>query len=86
MDVISNMNLLNIEVINVFYQKRYCFTKCINFKRGEDYKEQYLELIRNEKRRSITMTKARIQPLCRANNNNLGYFDGEKNFPQIDYR
>ena len=26
------------------------------------------------------MTKTRIQPLCRANNNNLGYFDGERVF------
>ena len=28
------------------------------------------------------MTKARIQPFCRANNINLGYFDGEKVFPR----
>ena len=28
------------------------------------------------------MTKARIQPLCRANNINLGYFDGERVFPR----
>ena len=26
------------------------------------------------------MTKARIQPFCRANNNNLGYYDGERVF------
>ena len=26
------------------------------------------------------MTKARIQPFCRANNINLGYFDGERVF------
>ena len=28
------------------------------------------------------MTKARIQPFCRANNINLGYFDGERVFPR----
>ena len=30
----------------------------------------------NEKRRSIIITEARIQPFCRVNNFNLGYFDG----------
>ena len=28
------------------------------------------------------MTKTRIQPFCRANNINLGYFDGERVFPK----
>ena len=28
------------------------------------------------------MTKARVQPFCRANNINLGYFDGERVFPR----
>ena len=28
------------------------------------------------------MTKTRIQPFCRANNINLGYFDGERVFPR----
>ena len=28
------------------------------------------------------MTKARIQPLCRSNNINLGYYDGERVFPR----
>ena len=28
------------------------------------------------------MTKARIQPFCRANNINLGYYDGERVFPR----
>ena len=35
-----------------------------------------------KKKRSITMTKARIQPFCKANNNNLGYFDGIRVFPR----
>ena len=56
--------------------KGHCFVKCINFLTGQDYKQKYLEFIRNEKRRTNIMTKARIQPFCRANNINLGYFDG----------
>ena len=28
------------------------------------------------------MTKARVQPFCRANNSNLGYYDGERVFPR----
>ena len=47
--------------------KGYCFVKCINFLTGQDYKRQYLDFIRNEKRRSNIMTKARIQPFCGAN-------------------
>ena len=53
--------------------KGYCFVKCINFLTGRDYKRQYLDFIRSEQRRSNIMTKARIQPFCRANNINLGY-------------
>ena len=49
---------------------------------GQDYKQQNLDFIRNEKRRSSIMTKARIQPFCRANNINLGYWDGERVFPR----
>ena len=30
--------------------KGYCFIKCVNFLTGHDYKEQYLEFIRNEKK------------------------------------
>ena len=60
--------------------KRYCFVKCINFITDEDYKQQYLGFIRKERTLSNIMTKARIQPFCRANNNNLGYFDGIRVF------
>ena len=62
--------------------KGYCFVKCINFITGQDYKEQYLDFIRNEKRRSNIMTKARIQPFCRANNINLGYYNNDRVFPR----
>ena len=56
--------------------KGYCFVKYINFSRGKDYKQHYLDFMRNEKRRSNIMTKTRIQLICRANNFDLGYFDG----------
>ena len=62
--------------------KGYCFVKCINFLTGEDYKEQYLDFIRSEQRRSNIITKARIQPFCKANNINLGYFDGDGVYPR----
>ena len=62
--------------------KVYCFVKCINCSTGGDSKRQYLEFIRNEKRPSIIMTKARVQPFCRANNINIGYFDGIRVFPR----
>ena len=62
--------------------KGYCFAECINFITGQDFKQQNLEFIRNEKRRSKIMTKARFQPFCRANKINIGYFDGERVFPR----
>ena len=61
--------------------KGYCFIKCVNFLTGEDYKEQNLDFIRSEQRRS-NMTKASIQPFCRANNINLGYFDRDGVYPR----
>ena len=83
MDVILSMKLLNIVEIIVFIQsKGYCFVKNVNYIHGQDYKQQYLDFIRNEKRRSNIMTKARIQPFCRANISNSGYFDGTRNFPR----
>ena len=59
----------------------YCFVKCIRFLTRDDYKEQYLEFIRNGKRRSNIMTKARIQPFCKAYNFNLGYYEAIRGFP-----
>ena len=38
--------------------KGYCFVKCINFLTGQDSKQQYLDFIRSEQRRTIIMTKA----------------------------
>ena len=83
MVVILDLKLLNIEVKNCFIPpKGYCFVKGFNFSTGEDYKQQYLDFIRNEKRRSIIMITARIQPFCRAYNINLGYWDGTRVFPR----
>ena len=62
--------------------KGYCVIKCINFLTGEDYKQQYSEFIRSEQRRSNIMTKALIQPFCRANKINLGYYDGNGVYPR----
>ena len=62
--------------------KRYCFVKCNNFLTGQDYKQQYLVFIRSEQRRSNIMTKARIQPFCRANNFSLGYYSEDRVFPR----
>ena len=62
--------------------KGYCFVKCINFVTGQDYKQKYLDFIRSEQRRSNIMTKARIQPFCRANNINLGYYNDNRVFPR----
>ena len=62
--------------------KGYCFVKCNNFLTGQDYKQQYLDFIQNEKRRSNIMTMARIQPFCRANNINLVYYNNDRVFPR----
>ena len=48
----------------------------------QDYKQQYLDFLRNEKRRLNIMTMARIQPFCRANNINLGYYNNDRVFPR----
>ena len=62
--------------------KGYCFVKCINFITGQDYKQKKLDFVGSEKRRLNIMNKARIQPFCRANNINIGCFDGIRVFPR----
>ena len=62
--------------------KGYCFIKCVNFLTSRDYKQQYLDFIRNEQRRTNIMTKARIQTFCRANNFNLGHYNEDRVFPR----
>ena len=63
--------------------KGYCFVKCIIFLTGEDYKQKYLDFIRNEKRRCNIMTMARIQPCLKKLGIDLGYFNGNRVFPRI---
>ena len=62
--------------------KGYCFVKCNNYLTGLDYKEQYLDFIRNEKRRSNIMTMARIQPCLKKLRINLGYYNNDRVFPR----
>ena len=62
--------------------KVYCFVKCINLLTGQDYKQQYLDFIRNKKRRSNIMTEARTQPFCKSNNISLGYYKEDRVFPR----
>ena len=62
--------------------KGYCFVKCIIYLTGQDYKQEHLDFIRNEKRRSNIMTKARIQPFCKSNNIDLGYYNDDRVFPR----
>ena len=62
--------------------KSYCFVKCVNFLTGQDYKQKYVDVIRSEQRRSNIMTKAIIQPFCRANSINLGYYYEDRVFPR----
>ena len=61
--------------------KGYRFVKCLNFITGEDYKQQHLDFTRKEKRRSNIMTKAIIQPFCRAININKRFFWWNKSLP-----
>ena len=83
-------NGCSFDKINIEYRgnncyvptKGHCFVKCINFLTGQDYRQEYLDFIRNEERRSNTMTMARIQPFCRANNINLGNYNNDRVFPR----
>ena len=62
--------------------KGYCFVKCINYLTGRDYKQEYLDFIRNEKRRCNIMTMARIQLCLRKLGIDLGFFNGGRVFPR----
>ena len=62
--------------------KGYCFVESINYLSVEIHKRQYLDFITNEKRGPNIMTKARIQPFCRANNIKLGYYKEDRVFPR----
>ena len=61
---------------------KYCFIKCINFLTENDFKQQFLEVIRNQQRRLHVMSQAKIQPFCRAKNINIGFYSGKELFPR----
>ena len=48
---------------------------------GQDYKQEYLGFIRNEKRRCNIMTMARIQPCFKKLGIDLSYYNGDIVFP-----
>ena len=56
----------------------YCFIKCIKKLTGRDNKQKLLDFIRNEKKRSNILTKARFQPFCIAHIIYIGYFNGKE--------
>ena len=55
-----------------------CFIKCINYFTQKDYTEDVFTFIRSEKNRSGVMTYARVQPFCRKDNFDIGYFIGNE--------
>ena len=59
-----------------------CFTKCISYSTKTDYTEEFLTFIRTEQRRSNVMTAARVQPVCRKHNINIGCYDGFRLCPR----
>ena len=61
--------------------KGYCFVKCTNLLTGQDYKQENLDFIPNEKRRCNIMTMARMQPCLRKSGIDLGYYNGDRVFP-----
>ena len=83
-------NGCSFDKINIEYRgnncfiptKGYCFIKCISYLTDQDYKREYLDFIRNEKRRSNIMTMARIQPCLKKLGIDLGYYNGERVFPR----
>ena len=81
MDVVLIKKIIDFHGNNCFIStKGYCFVICIYYLTGQDYEQQYLESIPNEKGRLNIMTMARIQPCLRKLGNILGYFNGERVF------
>ena len=62
--------------------KGYCFIKCVNYLTGQDFKQEYLDFIRNEKRRCNIMTMARIQLCLKKLGIDLGYYNNDRVFPR----
>ena len=60
----------------------YCFIKCKNYLTNSDYKEQSLDFIRIEQKRSSITTLARIQPCLRKLGIDLGFYNGKEIWPR----
>ena len=68
---------------NVYIRtSRMCFIKCTIYFTKNDYTEEVLTFFRYKKYRSGVMTSARIQPICRKTNINIGCFDGTRINPR----
>ena len=50
---------------------QYCFMKWIDFLTGRNWKQQSLEITRNQQRRSHVITQTRIKPFCSAETFNI---------------
>ena len=53
-----------------------CFLKCIIFFAKKDYTKNFSTFIQTQQRRTNVRTSARVQPICRKYNTNIGYYDG----------
>ena len=62
---------------------RSCFVNCIKHLTGRNYKQMVFDYVTDEKRRSIVMTKARIQPFRFADNSNIGSVIDKKCTPDL---
>ena len=60
----------------------HCFIKCNKYFANKDYTEEFLTFIRSEKYRSGVMISARIQPICRKYNINIGCYDATRKNPR----
>ena len=63
--------------------KVFSFINCINYLAGKEYKQQDLDFLRIERRRFNIVTMVRIQPLCRANTINFGYYNSKEVRPKV---
>ena len=75
--------IIEYKVKNCFIPTEgYCFIKCVILLTGQDYKQQYPDFIRNEKRRTNIMTMSCIQPCLRKLGIDLGYYNGDRVYPR----
>ena len=61
---------------------KYRFIKCIIFSTGKNFKQKFLEFIRNQLRRTHVLTQARIQAFVWSDSINIDYHIGKDLFPR----